>query len=334
MRTGSDGSVRIGDLPPGRVSVTLEAHAELVEEARRGVFEDELRRRVDLGSADGEATFTMPPWVDARLEISDGGRPGFPAGLDVVVGMHPASVAYVEPPAAAWDTKAATVRFRLRRPTGARILKALVTAPGRSTVWADFRPDEAGDTLVARAEMGAAGSVVATVLSAGARDLASLLQRRGDDERWGPVWTTRRAREDAHDARLRVDDVPTGTYRLCDAEFTGAVSETVAVRAGERATITLDLSRVVKLEVSVALPDGVDVERLRIRRSGAGIDLPDTNTRAWIDGTATWSWWLPGDRPVRIQAQHPDCEAAPGEGDVTVTDPGPKLSLRLVRKAR
>jgi hypothetical protein len=131
--------------------------------------------------------------------------------------------------------------------------------------------------------------------------------------------------------------VTPGTYRLRH-EASGATSSVVVLRAGEREELALPLDRDGVVDVIVELPDGIDEERLAIHRSGPGLVWVSRGTSDpfWAVGTVRGMrqvrWTLPGDRPVRIWAEHPACVPAPGQGEVTMTDPEPRVVLRLLRR--
>lgn len=329
-RTGSDGRWRAMDLPPARVTVTLEAGSDLVEPSRWGSFEDELRAVVDLTSADGAAEFVRPGYVEAELVATTDGKPGLPPGVSVLVGFAPASLAFADPPGARWDVARGVVRFRVRRPTGKRTLVVLARARGYSTAYETFRSDPDTRTLRASAAFSSAASLVVTLSGATGLDAAQFVERRGDDGAWRRVFATVRPGATGHPT-TRLEDVPPGAYRLRHGT-SGATSPVVAVRGGEEAALELTLAALELVDVSVELPDGADVERLVVHREGAGLEFASEGPY-WdlgiVRGMNLLRWTLPGDRPVRLWAEHPACVTTPGEGDVTVTAPGPRVSLRL-----
>ena len=332
--TGADGRWIVSDLPPSRVTVTVEAGAGLVEPARHGVFEDELRQEVDLEGGDGAAAFVRPAFVEAELVATTDGAPGLPPGASVRVGLAPASLAFADPPGARWDVANGTVRFRVRRPTGRRTLVVLARAPGFSTGYETFRSDPDSRHLRASIAFSSAASLLVTLPTSPDADAQRFVERLGEDGAWGPVWTTPRPSGPASEATRRLADVVPGTYRLRH-EASGATSPVVVLRAGEQGELALSLDRVGVVDVLVELPDGIDVEGLSIHRTGPGLAwvVRGRGDPFWAVGTvrglAQVRWTLPGDRPVRLWAEHPACVTTPGEGDVTVTAPGPRVRLRL-----
>ncbi len=128
-RTGADGVATIPDMDVG-ARVVVESGGALVETGRHGMFEQELVAPLGGTPPPSEVAFVLPGFVEARLTVTVGGRPGFPPGLDVVAGFSRVTVDRVDPPDATWDPTSGTVRFRVRRPTGTRRLYVTGAAAG------------------------------------------------------------------------------------------------------------------------------------------------------------------------------------------------------------
>ncbi|MFO0933221.1 MAG: hypothetical protein U1E39_11000 [Planctomycetota bacterium] len=324
MRTGADGVARFADVDVG-ARVVVESGGALVEIVRHGEFEGELVAPLDGTPPPSEVAFVLPGFVEARLTVTVGGRPAFPPGLDVVAGLAPATRDRADLPDATWDATSGTVRFRLRRPTGVRRLFVVGSAPGHATAYATFKPADAPGVLEARLEMRPAGSLDLDVPGLGDRYPAWLPERRDDDGGFHRGFVV--VRPDAGAGGIvRVDDVAAGTWRLRD-DGSGCVSESVRVEAGRLARLRLDLRHLRDVQVEVELPSGVEATELVVRREAEGLVFPRAGGE--IRGQTWVRFTLPGDRPVRLWAEHPACVTAPGEGDVTVTAPGPRVTLRL-----
>lgn len=324
MRTGADGVARIPDVGAG-ARVVVESGGALVESIRHGVSEEELVASLDGTPPPSEVAFVLPGFVEARLTVTVGGRPGFPPGLDVVAGLSPATLDRAGLPDATWDATSGTVRFRVRRPTGVRRLFVVGSAPGHATAHATFRPADAAGVLEARLELRPAGSLDLDVPGLGDRDPAWLPELRRDDGGFHPDFVLIRP-DSGTGGIVRVDDVAAGTWRLRD-DRSGCVSETVRLEAGGRARLRLDLRHLRDVEVEVGLPPGVEATDLVVRREAEGLVIVGQDRE--IRGRTSFRLTLPGDRPVRLWAEHPACVTTPGEGDVTVTAPGPRVGLRL-----
>ncbi|MBL9086848.1 MAG: hypothetical protein JNM10_06865 [Planctomycetia bacterium] len=323
-RTGADGVATISDVGAGARAV-VESGGALVETWRHGVFEEELVASLDGTPSPSEVAFVLPGFVEARLTVTVGGRPGFPPGLDVVAGLSRVTADRADLPDATWDPASGTVRFRVRRPTGTRRLYVTGAAPGHAIAEATFRPADAPGVLEARLEMRPAGGLDLDVLGLGIRSPEWLPELQGDDGAFHRDVV--RIRPDADAGAIpRADDVAAGTWRLRD-DWSGCVSESVRVEAGGRARLRLDLRHLRDVQVAVELPPGVEATDLVVRREAEGLVLVGQDRE--IRGRTSFRLTLPGDRPVRLWAEHPACVTTPGEGDVTVTAPGPRVALRL-----
>jgi hypothetical protein len=333
--TDANGVCRLVDLAPEKIEVIAETDAELVAPVfRLGVFQSEVTRVVDCTAGDGRAEIVVPPVVDAVLATTVNGKPGFPPGLGVTVGVHPAVLDYVDPPRAAWDVEHGEIRFRARRPTKGRELRAYASVPDRPTRWPLLEWDAETHRLFASLDYGATATIVAHVVkpAGGERPWRFeewRLERRVDATRWESQWKLSTADDGGGDL---FENVPVGRYRVRD-RLTGVCSDLKDVGPGERIVLSIDLSRSWDLEGDVDVPEGTDRERVIVRREGEGLVFDgDMREGAEQRHVTSFGWRMPGDRPVRIVASHPDLVAAEGEGEVVVTEAVPKVHLRLVAK--
>jgi hypothetical protein len=243
--------------------------------------------------------------------------------MALLVRVHPASTEWVDPPDAVWDEKAGEIRFRTRRPAVGRELAAIALIPGVGTRYTTYQWIDESKRLEAVVDLGPTGNVAAHLVLPEERTADWLLERRRKDGHWQAIgW-----RDDRGSVDRDFDNVPAGRFRLRDVR-SGACSEEADVPAGGHAGLWLDLSRCGDVNVVVTIPAGVDVDRLIVRR-GAGIAFDESNPRAEARGDQHPEFVVPGDRPVRITASHPDL-VSDGEGEAVVTTPGDTVRLRLV----
>jgi hypothetical protein len=194
-------------------------------------------------------------------------------------------------------------------------------AAGHAIAEATFRPADAPGVLEARLEMRPAGGLELDVPGLGIRSPEWLPELQGEDGAFHRDFV--RVRLDSGTGGVvRLDDVAAGTWRLRD-DWSGCVSETVRVEASRRARLRLDLAHLRDVHVDVELPPGVEATGLVVRREAEGLVIVGQDRE--IRGRTSFRLTLPGDRPVRLWAEHPACVTTPGEGDVTVTTPGPRV---------
>jgi RNA polymerase sigma-70 factor (ECF subfamily) len=143
------------------------------------------------------------------------------------------------------------------------------------------------------------------------------------------------------DGMFRFGPLPLGAYRLRDAATgaTSAVAELVEDGA-ESSVCVLDLSRAGLVRGSVEI-DGGDLRDARVIVEGVPDPVSGDAKRRTVvvSGKGNFEAWIPGDRAVRVRAEHPFLRPDPSRGFVDVvrpTDdvvlalvPGPTLAFRL-----
>ncbi|MBL8898402.1 MAG: hypothetical protein JNM84_12270 [Planctomycetes bacterium] len=144
-------------------------------------------------------------------------------------------------------------------------------------------------------------------------------------------------------APLRFDALRPGRYRAMDRR-SGATSIERELRAGEERELLLDLSAARWAFVRVAIPDGQRRELLRLEAEMLGTDGTPTHTRCEVrereDG---FEVRVPGDRDVRVVAEHPRLVARGAGSGVLRTgheelelalEAGAELRFRVARELR
>jgi hypothetical protein len=132
---------------------------------------------------------------------------------------------------------------------------------------------------------------------------------------------------------LRFEPVAPGRYRALD-RARGVFSEEFDVRAGgPPATVELDALRSGIVRGRVEVPEGHLYPSVRIERIDEGADPRDrwVPEAVKVADDGTFAVQVPGDRPIRLRAAHPDLDAVP-DGEVVVVAPRDGVVLRLVAR--
>lgn len=334
VRTDSVGRVAFAGLSPkdGRLDVHLVGENQYVTR---------YLGTLDTAPGDVSVTWTVPAARDVTLRLTVDGERRIPPGCRI--SATTASVDGRED-----DESRGDVRLRVRPVRDGAEFRGSIAADGRApaafTVPAGHGPVTI-DVVVPRgvAFVGRIASPTGTEVRVGAVQPPRTgfnveLQRRFPPEgAWSRVFPPGELVIDGvapdADGFVRFAPLRLGAYRLRETT-TGATSAEADLSedGAESTVVSLDLSRAGTVRGRIETEGGNSGDE-RVVVEGVPDPMTGDPSRRVVKPAADGSFetWIPGDRPLRLRAEHPLLRPDPTLGEVEVTKPADGVVLRLVK---
>lgn len=276
---------------------------------------------VDLRERDASFVFTFSPEEEHQLllRVLTGGRARLPDTYHLYV--EPGRVALTEE-----DPDAGTIALRWRMEGERDRVRLSIEAPGWLPWWTWLTPD----TRTASVRLDASAEIELRVHPpADGRYRTSFRRLDASTRTWGPAGGRRSMGRTSSSAELDVsvsERLPAGTYKVLDW-LSGLETGEIDVASGARATLELDLSKVVALRGRVVAPAGTDLALARVRLGAEPGTDPADAARVRADGSFELRTLAGEVRALHVW--HPLLPAAEEGGTVTVTAPRDDIRLNL-----
>jgi hypothetical protein len=329
--TNASGRATFTDVPDGLKSLSLTWHPRVLAPT-------------PVPDGDTHVTWRLPPPREAVLRFTLDGRKVLPSHVDFWCFQATIDVVAREP---------ATAQMRLRVRPFAECDKVYVELGGAGHMPVAFQlpiPRQAATPFDVALRSGAALS--ARILLPKGFDERELAPPTDPDvprfmgrpglgwyqlQRWnekGQTWDLRTSNCIAagSDGVLSLPRVEPGRYRVLSSVTLVASPDITVVDGTEPAEAVLDLSRAGRVRGRVTAEGDVplDVARVVIETPPAAGRADGSRRVAALREDGWFDVWAPGDRAVRIHAEHPWLRADPKSGSVELTEPRADPVLRLV----
>jgi hypothetical protein len=131
-----------------------------------------------------------------------------------------------------------------------------------------------------------------------------------------------------------VEGLAAGRYRILEAETARASGEVTLVRGGPNELLTLDLRGAGIARGRVEPLEGAAVNKTEIWLFDPATTTGSPRAKLPLRPDGTFSVFVPGDRPVRIEARHPAARPDAPASQVTLREPRDDIVLRLAPAPR
>jgi hypothetical protein len=132
------------------------------------------------------------------------------------------------------------------------------------------------------------------------------------------------------DIRESIPGLTAGRYRILEGETGRTSAEIAIVRGGPTAVLTMDLNGAGVARGRVVPVEGRTVFNTQIWLLDPATTTGGPRTKSPVHPDGTFSVVVPGDRPVRIVARHPEAILDDPASQVTLREPRDDIVLRLV----
>ena len=332
--TDASGIAVLGGLPAEILRLAVTENPRLVEPNRVGSFSSSASQ-VNLTTGDSEAHLIVQELEDVVVRLEDENGDVLRGRATVGVAVWPESLVAREPPSARWAGPA-TIRFRLRKPTGRSRAIVEVAGDGFATERVEIDLSRARSTggereIVVRLQREA---VVGTRVCNPVDGVAEVyLEAEMADGRWEAVARVEQRGAAGVDATTHRALHP-AKMRLRDA-LTGVTSDALQVPADSTPSwLELDIRNAGWAEGTIDVPPAVNPNGVILHATGRGLHFDDATGGfgigpSWrLDGRR-FRVRVAGDRVVRITPEHDACVPDPSAGSVEVTSPRGDLYLKL-----
>jgi hypothetical protein len=330
-KTGADGVARFERLTEGLVDVYVSAKSQLRPDESAGALK--------LGEEDARLEWTLRGATvtsEAIVQVELDGLPGLPSDYALTAGRDAKIVDSIE------DPEHGRIHVRLSGTKADAPPQIWMRAIGYLPNCVELPTTQADPPPVVTLALTRAGSLLAQVVTNDKARASLFCQRWNEAKR---VWEKLPSQYSAMSWPNGPDDgylfepIAAGRYCVFD-ERCGVTSEAVDVVAGARATVALDLTRVVELSGRVELPEGEDATLARVIlddghhateaeavESYRGAGLPGVG----VDKEGAFRVTASSAPPPRLRAWHPWLRPAADGGVVEVADAKQPVTLRLER---
>jgi len=330
-KTGADGVALFERLTEGLVNVYVSTKSPLIPEESAGALK--------LGEEDARLECTLRGTTvtsEAIVQVELDGVPGLPSDYALTPGRDAKIVDSVE------DPEHGRIRVRLSGTNADAAPQIWMRAIGYLPDHVELSTTQVDPPPVVTLALTRAGSLLAHVVKNDKARASLVCQRWNESKRaWEKLpsqYSAMRWPNGPDDGYL-FEPIAAGRHCVFD-ETSGVTSEAVDVVAGARATVALDLTRVVELSGRVELPDGEDAAFARVilddGRHATDAEATESRRGGALPGVGVakdgaFRLTASSVPPPRLRAWHPWLRPAADGGAVTVADAKQPVTLRLER---